>query len=86
MKIKSIFEFEEINNELIMVSLDSDLFNGLIKVNDSAAFIINCLKEETNEKDIVNKMVEYYQINKDEATKGLNKVLLKLKELNLLIP
>lgn len=86
MKIKSIFEFEEINNELIMVSLDSDLFNGLIKVNDSAAFIINCLKEETNEKEIVNKMVDYYQINIDVATKGLNKVLYQLKKLNLLIP
>ena len=85
MKIRNIFEFEEINNELIMVSLDSDFFNGLIKVNDSAAFIINCLKEETSEDEIITKMVEYYQIDVDVATKGLNKVLYQLKGLNLLV-
>ena len=56
MKLLNIFESEEINNEKVMVSLDSKKFNGLIRANETASYIIDCLKVMDTE-NIVNFLI-----------------------------
>ncbi len=84
MKIKNIFETEEINQENVLVSLDSKVFNGLIRSNTTAYFIIDCLKEETTEETIVEKMMGKYNISRETALNGVGKIVSQLRELNLL--
>ena len=85
MKIKNIFESEELNNERIMVSLDNAEFNGLIRANQTASFILDCLKEDCTIETIVQQMITVYGISKEKAYEGVCKIVSQLKELNLLV-
>lgn len=84
MKLKNIFEEETIGDETIMVSLDNSIMNGIIRLNATASFIINCLKKNTTFEIITKKMVEKYQIPNDTAENAVNKILSQLYSLNLI--
>ena len=57
MKINSKFLIHESNGEHYIISTSHTKFNGLVKNNETAAFIIECLKNETNEQKIVNEIM-----------------------------
>lgn len=84
MKLKNIFESEELNNERIMVSLDNTKYNGLIRANKTASFILDCLAEDCTIETIVKKMTDIYDVKEEEAYLGVRKTILLLEELNLL--
>lgn len=84
MKLKNIFEDDFIGDDLVMVSLDNDILNGIIRANSSAAFIITCLKDETSTNAIVKKVVEAYGIDKNTAETAVDKIILQLRDLNLI--
>ena len=46
MKLKNEFITHETDGEQIMVSAGTS-FNGIVKSNKTAAFIVNCLKTDT---------------------------------------
>jgi hypothetical protein len=85
MKLLNIFESEEINNEKVMVSLDSEKFNGFIRANNTASYIIDCLKNDVSEKEIIIKMVNKYGITEERATQAVSSLLNQLRELGLII-
>ena len=85
MKLLNIFESEEINNEKVMVSLDSEKFNGLIRANDTAGYIIYCLKNDTSENELIINMVKKYGITEERASLGVSSILKQLRELGLII-
>lgn len=85
MKLLNIFESEEINNEKVMVSLDSEKFNGLIRANDTAGYIIDCLKNDTSENELIINMVKKYGITEERASLGVSIILKQLRELGLII-
>ena len=85
MKLLNIFESEEINNERVMVSLDSKKFNGLIRANETASYIIDCLKNDISEKEIINNMTDKYGITEERASQGVSSIINQLKELGLII-
>ena len=85
MKLLHIFESEEINNEKVTVSLDSKKFNGLIRANETASYIIDCLKNYISEKEIINNMIDKYGITEERASQGVSSIINQLKELGLII-
>lgn len=84
MKIKDIFEEEIIGSDKVMVSLDNNVLNGIVRANETASYIISCLKYDTTEDTIVQNVCNKYNIDIDLARKGVVKILSQLKELNLL--
>lgn len=60
MKLKEQFITQDIDDTQVMVSTDNKLFSGIVRSNKSAAFIVNCLKEDTTIDEIVSKMQEKY--------------------------
>jgi hypothetical protein len=84
MKIKDIFEEELIGSDKVMVSLDNTLLNGIVRANETASYIISCLKNETTEEQITSCVCTRYRINEDLAQKGVTKILSQLRELNLI--
>lgn len=84
MKIKNIFESEKIGNEEVMVSLNSEIFSGIIRTNDTASFIISCIKEDTTLEEVSLKLCSKYQISQEQASKAVNKIISQLLELNLI--
>lgn len=78
MKLKDTFITHMSNGEQILVDV-SGQFSGLIRNNDSAAYIVDCLKSDITVDEIVNKMNEEYDAPKDVLEKSVNDVITKLK-------
>ena len=62
----------------------SSSFAGLIRSNKTAAFIVECLKEETTQEKIVEAMFEKYDAPKDVLAKGVSDVIEKLRKVGAL--
>ena len=84
MKIKNIFEEELIGSDTVMVSLDNTVLNGIVRANETASYIISCLKNETTEEQIISCVCDRYNVNEELALKGVTKILSQLRELNLI--
>lgn len=85
MKIKHIFETEKINDEVIMVSINSEEFNGLLRMNSTAEYIIKCLEQDISEDELVGKIIKRYNIDYKVALNAVTKIVKQLDEMNLII-
>ena len=83
MKLKNTFITHTSNNEQILVDT-SGKFSGIVRNNKTAAFIVDCLKEETSVDDIVDKMVEEYDAPLEDIKKGVDDVLDTLRKVGAL--
>ncbi len=80
MKLKKEFIVHESDGEQIMVSTGKN-FNGMVRSNKTAAFIIDCLSKDTTEEEIIKKMLERYDASEDVIAKSVSSVLTKLREI-----
>lgn len=83
MKLKSDFITHETDGEQIMVSAGGT-FSGLVRSNQTAAFIVDCLKEETTTEEIVDKMAAKYDAPKEIITTDVNRIIGKLRMIGAL--
>ncbi len=85
MRIKDIFKVETVDQDQFMVCLDSNVFSGMIQLNETAAFVINCLKEETSVDAIVDKMILEYEVDRESAKQGVEALIQQLNSINALV-
>jgi len=79
MKLNSKFLTHNTNGQHYLISTGDIKFKGIIKNNDTAAFIIECLKENTTETDIVDKILNEYSVtNRKKVEKDVRDVIEKL--------
>lgn len=83
MKLKDTFITHTANNEQILVDT-SGKFSGIVRNNKTAAFIVDCLKEETSIEEIINKMNEEYEAPLEDIKKGIDDVLDTLRKVGAL--
>lgn len=79
MKLKDGFITHEGAGEHITVSADSVSFSGMIRSNQTAGFIVECLKEEITEDEIIERLLAKYDAPKEQITKDVASVLVKLR-------
>ncbi len=79
MKLKDTYITHESDGEQILLDTSSS-FAGLIRSNKTAAFIVECLKEETTEEKIVEAMFEKYDAPRDVLGKDVSEVIEKLRK------
>ncbi len=79
MKLKDTFITHMSNGEQILVDA-SGKFSGLIRNNETAAFIVECLKKDTTAEEIVDQMYEEYDASKEVLLKAVNDVVLQLRK------
>lgn len=86
MKIKSGFAKRAIvdSNVVVPVGKTAAEFNGMITLNDSAAFFWDCFQEDTTIDEVVAKVTEQYDVNKEKAREDIEKFVDMLRENNLL--
>lgn len=84
MKLKDGFVTHDMGGEQIMVSTGSTAFSGLVRSNGTAAFIVDCLKEETTKEQIVAKMLEKYDAPEAVISADVDKILEKLRSIKAL--
>ena len=83
MKLKDTYITHDSDGEQILLDTSSS-FAGLIRNNKTAAFIVECLKEETTQEKIVEAMFEKYDAPKEVLAKDVLDVIDKLRKVGAL--
>ena len=84
MKLKSDFIVQDIDDTQFLVPLWNDTFNGIVRSNKTAAFIVNCLKEETTKEQIVDAMCKQYNAPRETIDADVEEILNTLRSIHAL--
>ena len=80
MKLKESFITHKNKDDYMMIDA-SGKFAGIIHSNATAAFIIECLKTETTEDEILEKMIAKYDADKNIMADNVRKIIDKLRKI-----
>jgi methyltransferase-like protein len=80
MKLKKEFITHTSGDEQLMISAGGS-FNGMVRSNKTAAFIIDLLKEETTKEKIVSVMLETYDADEQVISADVDKVIDALRSI-----
>lgn len=78
MKLKDNFITHETDGEQIMVAAGGS-FAGMVRSNATAAFIVDCLKTDTTETEILDKMLAKYDGDKNVMAEDIKTIIGKLR-------
>ncbi len=81
MKLKKEFITHDSDGEQILVSSDTKAFSGMVRSNQTAAFIVNRLKEETTLDGIVDAMAKEYDAPRDVMKRDVARVVEQLRSI-----
>ena len=84
MKLKANFLIQTIENVQFMVPVGAEAFNGVVRSNETAAFIVDCLKQETTEEKIVDAMCAEYDAPREVIAADVAEILDTLRSINAL--
>ncbi|MBR0425886.1 MAG: PqqD family protein [Clostridia bacterium] len=79
MKLKSDFITQEIDGTQFLVAVGGESFNGIVKSNATAAFIVDCLKNDTTEQAITDAMCAEYDAPRDVIAGDVHSVIETLR-------
>ena len=85
MKIKDGYIVREIAGMFVVVptGIEAADFNGLMTINETAAFIWNILKNGAERQDVINALLDEYEVDRKTAEKDTDEVIKMLKEYNV---
>ena len=86
MKVKNGFILRKVGKQFVVAATGeaSKNFNGMIRLNDEAAFAFGLLQGGTTEEELVKALVEKYGGNEAEVIADVANFLIKLKEADAL--
>ena len=82
MKLKDdyiIYDASEEERIAVATGDSAEQFNGLLRANKTAGVILEYLKEDVTEDELVAKMLERYDASEEEIRSGVNDVLEALR-------
>ena len=84
MKLKPDFITQDIDDTQFLVPVGAEAFSGIVRSNKTAAFIVDCLKEETTEEAIIEAMCKKYDAPRNVITSDVKQILNTLRRINAL--
>lgn len=84
MKLKNNFITQKIDGEQIMVSTGDSKFCGIVKNNETAGFIVECLKKDTTRENIIKNMIDKYDASPEIIEESVDNILNKLRQIGAL--
>ena len=86
MKLKSGIIINEINGDYVAVAAGEagKAFNGMIKMNGTAAFIAKTLQTEIDEDGVVAALCGEYDVDEETARQNVRAVIEKFKSAGLI--
>ena len=81
MKLNKNFITHISGEDNMIVSSGATDFAGIVKGNQTAGVIFECLKEETSEEKIVDKVYEEFDAPKEQIEKDVKRVLDELRKI-----
>lgn len=86
MKLVEGVIIEELGDEYVAVATEkaSEIFNGMIKLNNTAYYMMNLLFNDINYDDLIDQVKDYYEIDQELSKKAVDSFLNTLRETGLL--
>ena len=86
MRLKTNFEITEIAGEYMAIPTGENIatFGGAVVLNEVSAFLLKQLKEPTEKADLLDLLLEEYDVEREHAEKDLELILQKFMELGLI--
>lgn len=85
MKINDSFiTYYTTDSEQILVSTDNSGFRGMVRSNRTAAFVIDCLKENCSRTELIEKMTEKFDAPENVLAQDVDRVLEVLRSIGAL--
>ena len=75
MKLNKGFLTYVTDGEQLMVATDTKKFSGLVRSNKTAADIVDCLKKDSTKEEIIQTMLEKYEVDEKRLEEDVEKVL-----------
>ncbi len=87
MRLHEEFAVHDAGDEQIMVATGSMVgnFNGLVRSNATAAFIVDQLKEDTTEEQIVEAMYAQYDAPKEVIAADVARIIAQLRSIGAIV-
>ena len=84
MKLKPDFITQDVDDVQFMVPLGTETFSGVVRSNRTAAFIINQLKQETTEEQIIDALWNAYDAPRERIAGDVHDILSFLRGIHAL--
>lgn len=86
MKLKYEFVVRNIMDEYILVPVGEAAlkFAGMITTSEVGAFLIDLLKSDTDKNSLIQRVIEEYEVEEQQASDDVEEFLGQLQKLNLL--
>ena len=84
MKLKSNFITQNVDDTQFLVPVGAEAFSGIVRSNRTAAFIVDCLKKETTEEQIVDAMCARYDAPRECIAADVREILGTLRGIGAL--
>ena len=84
MKLKEDFITQDIDGTQFLVAVGGEEFSGIVRSNETAAFIVDCLKEETTENAIVDAMAARYDAPRETIAADVVEIIHTLRGIHAL--
>lgn len=87
MHLKYTFETMELDDRSVAVPVGpgANDFHGILKLNETAVFILNLLKNEITEEEIVEAMEKEYNVSRDVLAADVHRYVSDFMEKGLLV-
>lgn len=85
MRLKKDFILHKNEEEYVIVAVGetAEKFHGIVHLNSVAGKIVEFLKEDITEEELVQKMSEIYEVDSITLKKDVNNIVTKLKKANI---
>ena len=84
MKLRKDFIVQNIDDTQFLVPLGHEAFNGIVRSNKTAAFIVDCLKNDTTKDQIVDAMCLQYDAPRETIAADVAEILNTLRGIGAL--
>ena len=81
MKLKQEFELREVGEKYLLVPVDKSAAktNGLFQMNGTGAFLWKRIPDANSEEDLVNAVLEVYDVSRELAAAGVEAFMASLR-------
>lgn len=84
MKLKDGFVTHMFDDTQVLIGTEAVSFKGIVNSNKTAAFIVDCLKTDTTDRQIVDKMLEKYDADRAVIEEDVHMIIQKLRGIGAL--
>ena len=86
MRVNENFIVKKIGNELVLVPIGSMSVSlkAILTLNETSLTVYEMIKEGKNKEEIINKLVEEYEVSVEQVTNDVNKLIARFVELGVI--